>query len=76
MHIHIALGAFKSLSSIKELPLCMGIIAAQNCLPFIGSMARQKKKGSQDKTLKILILATAILNLIESLVDLIDRLLE
>lgn len=39
-------------------------------------MARQKKKGSQDKTDKILILATAILNLIRALVDLLNRLLE
>lgn len=39
-------------------------------------MARRKKKGSQDKTLKTLILATAILNLIKSLVDLITKLLE
>lgn len=39
-------------------------------------MARQKKKGSQDKTLKTLILATAILNLIKSLIDLINKLLE
>ena len=39
-------------------------------------MARRKKKGSQEKTLKILILATAILNLIKSLVDLLNKLLE
>ena len=39
-------------------------------------MARQKKKGDQDKTLKTLILVTTILNLIKSLVDLINRLLE
>lgn len=39
-------------------------------------MARQKKKGSQDKTLKTLILATAILNLIKSLIDLINKFLE
>ena len=39
-------------------------------------MARQKKKGDQDKTLKTLILATAILNLIKSLVDLLNKLLE
>lgn len=39
-------------------------------------MARQKKKGDQDKTLKTLILVTAILNLIKSLVDLINKFLE
>lgn len=39
-------------------------------------MARRKKKGSQDKTLETLILATALLNLIKSLVDLITKLLE
>lgn len=39
-------------------------------------MARQKKKGDQDKTLKTLILITAILNLIKSLVDLINKFLE
>lgn len=39
-------------------------------------MARQKKKGDQDKTLKTLILATTILNLIKSLIDLINKLLE
>ena len=39
-------------------------------------MARQKKKGDQDKTLKTLILVTTILNLIKSLVDLINKLLE
>ena len=39
-------------------------------------MARQKKKGNQDKTLKNLVLVTAILNLIRSLIDLINKLLE
>lgn len=39
-------------------------------------MARPKKKGDQDKTLKILVLVTAILNLIKSLVDIINKLLE
>lgn len=39
-------------------------------------MARQKKKGDQDKTLKTLVLVTAILNLIRSLVDIINKLLE
>lgn len=39
-------------------------------------MARQKKKGNQDKTLKTLILVTTILNLIKSLIDLINKLLE
>ena len=39
-------------------------------------MARKKKKGSQDKTLKILVLATAILNLIQAIVNLFNKLLE
>ena len=39
-------------------------------------MARQKKKGDQDKTVKSLILVTTILNLIRSLIDLINKLLE
>ena len=39
-------------------------------------MARQKKKGDQDKTVKSFILITAILNLIRSLIDLINKLLE
>lgn len=39
-------------------------------------MARQKKKGDQDKTVKSLILITAILNLIKTLIDLINKLLE
>lgn len=39
-------------------------------------MARRKKKGDHDKTLKTLIMVTALLNLIKSLVDLITKLLE
>ena len=39
-------------------------------------MARQKKNGNQDKTLKNLVLVTTILNLIKSLIDLINKLLE
>lgn len=39
-------------------------------------MARPKKKGDQDKTLKILVLVTTILNLVKSLVDLINKFLE
>ncbi len=39
-------------------------------------MARQKKKGSQDKALKTIVLATAILNLIRSIADLISKLTE
>ncbi len=38
-------------------------------------MAKQKKKkGSQEKTLKIIVLATAVLNLIISVVNLIEKL--
>ena len=39
-------------------------------------MARPKKKGDQDKTVKSFILITAILNLIRSLIDLINKLIE
>lgn len=39
-------------------------------------MARKKKKGSQEKTLKILVLATAILNLIRAIANLLSKLLE
>lgn len=39
-------------------------------------MAKKKKNDSQDKTLKILVLATAILNLIRAIFDLIEKLLE
>lgn len=39
-------------------------------------MAGKRKNGSQDKTLKILVLATAILNLIRAVLDIIERLLE
>lgn len=37
-------------------------------------MARKKKNGNKDKTLQIIVLITAILNLVKSVVDLIDRL--
>lgn len=33
-----------------------------------------KKNGNQDKTVKIIVLVTAILNLIRSVVDLIEKL--
>ena len=39
-------------------------------------MSKKKKSGNQDKTLKILILITAIFNLIKSIIDLIHELLE
>ena len=38
-------------------------------------MSRKKKNGKQDTTLKIIVLLTAILNLIKALVDLINRLI-
>jgi len=38
-------------------------------------MSRKKKNGKQDTTLKIVVLLTAILNLIKALVDLINRLI-
>lgn len=40
----------------------------------VNTMARKKKNGNKDKTLQIIVLITAILNLVKSLVDLIDRL--
>lgn len=39
-------------------------------------MSKKKNSGNQDKTLKLIILATAALNLIKSVVDLIVRLHE
>lgn len=39
-------------------------------------MARKKKSGNKDKTLQAIVLITAILNLVKSLVDLIERLTE
>jgi len=38
-------------------------------------MSRKKKNGKQDTTLKIIVLLTAILNLIKALIDLINRLI-
>lgn len=37
-------------------------------------MARKKKNGNKDSALQAIVLITAILNLVKSLVDLIDRL--
>lgn len=39
-------------------------------------MTRKKKSGNKDKTLQAIVLITAILNLVKSLVDLIERLTE
>ncbi len=39
-------------------------------------MARKKKNGSQEKTTKSLLLATAILNLIIKLIELLEKLLD
>ena len=39
-------------------------------------MARKKKNGNQNKTLEILVLITAVLNLIKALVDIIGKFLE
>lgn len=39
-------------------------------------MAGKNKKGSQEQTVKSLLLATAILNLIKSLIDLLNKLLD
>ena len=37
-------------------------------------MARKKKNGNKDRALQAIVLITAILNLVKSVVDLIDRL--
>lgn len=37
-------------------------------------MSKRKKSGKQDKATKLLILITAIITLIEKLIDLIERL--
>ena len=37
-------------------------------------MARQKKNGNKDTTVQIIVFVTAILNLIQSVIDLIKRL--
>lgn len=39
-------------------------------------MTGKKKSGSKDKTLQIIVFATAILDLVKSLIDLIGRLTE
>ena len=39
-------------------------------------MAKKKKNGNQDKTLQIIVLVTAILNLIRAVFDIIEKLLE
>lgn len=39
-------------------------------------MSKTKKSGNQDKTLKIIVLVTAVLNLIRSIVDIINKLIE
>lgn len=39
-------------------------------------MARKKQKGNQDKTLQIIVLVTAILNLIRAVFEIIEKLLE
>jgi len=36
-------------------------------------MSKQKKSGNQDKTIKIIVLVTAILNLIKTLVDIVKQ---
>ena len=39
-------------------------------------MARKNKNGNKDKTLQIIVLATAILNLVEAMIALIIKLTE
>lgn len=39
-------------------------------------MSKNKKKGNQDKTLQIIVLVTAILNLIRAVFEIIEKLLE
>ena len=40
------------------------------------SKKKPKKNGNQDKTLKIIILVTAILNLFKSVIDLVQKFIE
>ncbi len=40
------------------------------------SKKKQKKNGNQDKTVKIIILITALVNLFKSIVDLIQKFIE
>lgn len=39
-------------------------------------MGKKKKNGNQDKTFQIIVMVTAILNLIKSIADLIQKFLE
>lgn len=39
-------------------------------------MAKNKKSGSKDRTVEKLVLATAILNLIRAIIDIVEKLLE
>ena len=39
-------------------------------------MSKKKKNGNQEKTLTVLVLVTAILNLIKAIIDLIEKFLE
>lgn len=39
-------------------------------------MSKKKKNGNRDKTLQIIVMVTAILNLIKSVSDLIQKFLE
>ncbi len=39
-------------------------------------MSKQKKNGNQNKTLEIVVLVTAILNLTKSIFDLVQKFLE
>lgn len=39
-------------------------------------MSRKQKNGNQDKSLQAIVLVTAILNLVKSLIDLISKLIE
>lgn len=40
----------------------------------VNTMARNKKSGDENKALKVIVLVTAILNLVKALVDLITSL--
>ena len=44
------------------------------CIKEVNKMPRKKKDGDKDKTLQIIVLITAILNLVKALIDLIIRL--
>ena len=58
----------------KVLAFYTELIYNKTRLKEVNKMARKKKNGNKDKALQAIVLITAILNLVKSVVDLIDRL--